>query len=151
MNPWKQYFLGRICSRTQEQHQDRKYYSHLRIRCRKRNLRRVGTTVQESGESGVWSTKEVKKETQGFPGGPVVQNPPCNREHQLNSWSKKIPHTMQQLSPHTTAIDPMLQSLCSAPIEATTMRGPCTTTRVAPMHCTCRKAWAAMKTQYSHK
>ena len=35
----------------------------------------------------------------GFPGGAVVKNPPCNVGHQLDPWSRKIPHAMGQLSP----------------------------------------------------
>ena len=36
----------------------------------------------------------------GFPGGPVVKNPPC-KGHQFDSWSGKIPHASEQLSPRT--------------------------------------------------
>ena len=39
------------------------------------------------------------KEKQGFPGGPVVKNPPCSAGgHRFDPWSRKIPRAVEQLS-----------------------------------------------------
>ena len=56
------------------------------------------------------------KETQhkaglgGFPGGPVVKNPPCNAgdSHSIPGGGTKIPHAAEQLSPCATATEPVL-------------------------------------------
>ena len=39
-----------------------------------------------------------------FPGGPVVENPPCNSEDKdlIPGWRTKIPHAMEQLNPCAT-------------------------------------------------
>ena len=36
-----------------------------------------------------------------FPGGPVVNNPPCNAQDvgSILGWGTKIPHATEQLSP----------------------------------------------------
>ena len=40
--------------------------------------------------------------------------------HQLDPWPSKIPHAAGLLSPHATATEPVLQSLCSAARQAHT-------------------------------
>ena len=86
------------------------------------------------------------KEKQGFPGGPVVKNPPCKaRGHRFDPCSGKIPHAMEQLSPWAPTAESALQSpratspepctpwsLCSATREATAMRRPSTATQEEP-------------------
>ena len=50
-----------------------------------------------------------KKSHWDFPGGAVVKNPPANAgENKLVSWSGKIPHATEQLSPCTTTTEPVL-------------------------------------------
>jgi len=41
--------------------------------------------------------------TGGFPGGPVVKNPPCSGGDSglIPGWGTKIPHAGQQLNPST--------------------------------------------------
>ena len=47
------------------------------------------------------------------------------RRHGFHPWVGKIPHaTKGQLRPWTTAIEPALQSQCSATRKATTIRSP---------------------------
>ena len=45
-------------------------------------------------------TQEEKKEKRvgGFPGGPVVKNPPCNARDigLIPAWGIKIPHAVEQ-------------------------------------------------------
>ena len=51
-----------------------------------------------------------------FTGGPVVKNPPCNTGDTVQSLGMKIPHIVEQLSPHATTPEaqaPQLQSLCT--------------------------------------
>ena len=46
------------------------------------------------------------REWLGFPGGSVVRNPPGQcRKHGFDSWSRKILHTVEQLSLRTTTTD----------------------------------------------
>ena len=49
----------------------------------------------------------------GFPGGPVIKNPPANagdmgssKYWTIHGWSSKLPHTTRQLSPGTTITEP---------------------------------------------
>ena len=45
----------------------------------------------------------------GFPGGLVVKNLPANAgDTEFSPWSGKIPHAVEQLSPHSTTIEPVL-------------------------------------------
>ena len=46
----------------------------------------------------------------GFPDGSVVKNPPANAGDmdEFNLWSRKIPHTAEQLSPGATTVEPTL-------------------------------------------
>ena len=81
-----------------------------------------------------------------FPDGSVVKNLPTMQETWVRSLVQKIPQAVEQLSPCTTATEPVLWSLgagpadahergpCSATREATALRGLCTTTRVASAH-----------------
>ena len=45
-------------------------------------------------------TFNTKTSTQGFPGDSVVKNRPGNAGHGLDPWSRKIPHAVEQTSPH---------------------------------------------------
>ena len=51
----------------------------------------------------------------GFPGGSVVKNSPASqcRRHKFDPWSRKIPQAEEQLSPCSTTVEPVRQSLCA--------------------------------------
>ena len=51
-----------------------------------------------------------KDMNQGFPGGPVVKNAPCNARDtgSIPGLGTKIPHVAEQLSPCTTATEQAL-------------------------------------------
>ena len=54
----------------------------------------------------------------GFPGGPVVKNPPCSAGgHRFDPWSRKIPRAMEQLSLCTKTIESVFWSSGAATIE----------------------------------
>ena len=54
------------------------------------------------------SGKTQENISKGFPGGPVVKNPPCNaRDTGFDRWSGKIPHAAEQLSPGATTTEPL--------------------------------------------
>ena len=42
-----------------------------------------------------------------FPGGPVLQPPPCSQGNMgsMPGWGTKVPHTAEQLSPHTATVE----------------------------------------------
>ena len=100
----------------------------------------------------------------GFPGGSVVKNLPECREHGFDSWSGKIPHTMRQLSPHTTTTEPGLYSLTATATEAHVPRA-CALQQEKPLEwvavsrtkeeplltATGEGPHVATKTQHSHK
>ena len=66
-------------------------------------------------------TSPFKITALSFPGGSVVKNPPTNAgDNRFDSWSRKIPHAKEQLSPCPTAIEPVLSL---------------GTTTTAPVHC----------------
>ena len=46
----------------------------------------------------------------GFPGGSVVESTCQCRRHRFNSWSRKNARAKEQLSPCTTAVEPVLWS-----------------------------------------
>ena len=48
----------------------------------------------------------MKKSKQDFPGGTVDKNPPANAGTWVRSWSGKIPHAIEQLSPCATTTEP---------------------------------------------
>ena len=54
-----------------------------------------------------------------FLGGRVVGNSPANAGDMFNLWSRKIPHAIEQLSPHTTTTEPMVQGLRGSTTEPT--------------------------------
>ena len=57
----------------------------------------------------VWKSFGIKRLWGGdFPGGPVVENPPCNAgdEGSIPGRGTKIPHAVGQLSPRATTKDP---------------------------------------------
>ena len=69
----------------------------------------------------------------GFPGGPVIKNPPANAGDMGSSLgrSSKIPHAARPLSPGATTTEPGCCNYWSplfvraqAPQEAITMRSP---------------------------
>ena len=75
-------------------------------------------------------------------------------EMRFNPWSRKIPHTVEQLSPRAATIEAHApQSLCcSATREATTMRSPHIATESSPpLTATRESPCAATKTQHSQK
>ena len=95
----------------------------------------------------------LKNYTVGLPGDSVVKNPPVkagdtgsiphlerfhmprsNQAHAHNYWSL---HTLE----------PVLHNQRNHCDEKPTHHN----SRVAPVHCNGRKAWAAMKTQHGHK
>ena len=108
---------------------------------------------------------------QYFPGSLVVKNSCQHRRHGLHPWSGKIPHAPEQLSPHATSIEPVLQSLASKTNESMChnqegyMLQSCALQqdkslqrevhalqrRVAPTYCNYKKACAAMKTEHRQK
>ena len=49
-----------------------------------------------------------------FPGGPVARSLPASAEDGFDHWVGKIPHAREQLSPGTTATEPVLWSLCTS-------------------------------------
>ena len=54
--------------------------------------------------------KKKKKKWWGGPwgdfhGGPVIKNPPANRENGFDPWSGKIPHAAGQLNPSATTTE----------------------------------------------
>ena len=57
---------------------------------------------------------------QGFPSGAVVDNLPANAGDKFSSWSGKIPHAAEQVSPCATSIESVLRSQ-GATIETTRM------------------------------
>ena len=55
----------------------------------------------------------VKMDLKGFPGGPVIKNPPANagdmgssKYWTIHGWSSKLPHATRHLSPGTTITEP---------------------------------------------
>ena len=55
------------------------------------------------------SMNRIRKSTQGFPGGAVVNNPPANAgRHGFEPWPGKIPHAVEQLSLCTATTEPAL-------------------------------------------
>ena len=61
--------------------------------------------------------KATEQEARDFPGGPVVENLPCNAEHagSVSSWGSKIPQASEQLSPCATTrefLHPVKDSVC---------------------------------------
>ena len=54
-----------------------------------------------------------------FLGGRVIGNSPANAGDMFNLWSGKIPHATEQLSPHTTTTEPVVQGLRGATTEPT--------------------------------
>ena len=96
----------------------------------------------------------------GFPG----KESACQcRRHGVDSWSGKIPHASEQLSPSATTIEPVLQSPGapttearalhsprSATGEATTMRRPCTARKGSPLTAT-RESQHTTNTQSSQR
>ena len=64
------------------------------------------------------------REWLGFPGGSVVRNLPGQcRKHGFDSWSRKISHAVEQLSPCTTTTDVAYpRTNLSATREVTAMR-----------------------------
>ena len=54
----------------------------------------------------------VKRHYGGFPGGSVVKNLPANAGDMglIPGWSWNIPHATEQLSPCTTATEPVILS-----------------------------------------
>ena len=68
----------------------------------------------EDAKSGLGGTLRGDSEVSrlsipGFPGGAVVENPPANAGvHGFESWSGKIPHAAEQLSPCATTTEPAL-------------------------------------------
>ena len=81
---------------------------------------------------------------EGFPGGSVVKNPPANAGDTGSipgpggshmPWSSSAP-VPQLLSPRAAAVEALMpKSLCSAAGEASSMKSPHATTRVAPTLC----------------
>ena len=61
------------------------------------------------GESDV---DAFKKDYWDFPGGAVVKNPLANAGDMglIHPWSRKIPHAAEQLSPCSTATEPMCRN-----------------------------------------
>ena len=67
----------------------------------------------------VCSSKDIHKNVQGFPGGPMVKNPPRNaRDTGFDPWSRKIPHAAGPLSLCATTNAPVLESLRATTPEA---------------------------------
>ena len=87
------------------------------------------------------------------PGGSVVKNPPANAGGMGSIPDRrKISCAVKQLSPCTTATEPVLYSPRSATREATAMRSPwATSSRAAPIHRSYREALGEVKTQHSQK
>ena len=54
---------------------------------------------------------DTQVSAQGFPGGPVIKNPPV-RGYRFDPWSGKIPHAMQYLRQCATATE----STCLEPV-----------------------------------
>ena len=46
----------------------------------------------------------LSNKERGFPGGPVVKNPPCNTRDMglISDWRAKMPHAMGHLRPKAT-------------------------------------------------
>ena len=103
---------------------------------------------------------------QGFPSGAVVDNPPANAGNKFSSWSGKIPHAAEQVSPscapepgsnywdhpHAATAEVCVPwRLCSETTEASTRRSPHTTGESPLLATTRKKARTATKTQHSHE
>ena len=70
----------------------------------------------------------------GFPGGPVVGNPPCNAGDTGLTPSQGRSHMpLRWLGLYIMTIEPRIKSLCSETRKATAMRSPCITTREQPL------------------
>ena len=91
-----------------------------------------------------------KCQFKGFPGGPVVKTTPANAgDTGFASWSRKIPHAMEQLSPCTTTTEPTCratatearvpQGLGSATKEPSAVRSPRPAARWQPPLAALRK------------
>ena len=86
-----------------------------------------------------------RKGIQGLPWWLSGKESACQcRRHRFNPWSRKIPHALKQLSPCTTAVEPVLQSPgttttepTAAATEAHVPESPCssTTRDVTTMRC----------------
>ena len=80
---------------------------------------------------------------------------PCRRLR-FDPWSGKIPHTVEQLSPRTTTIEPVLESSQTATTEAPepmllNKRSPRTTPREEPLFSVTREVHEATEIQHSQK
>ena len=61
-----------------------------------------------------------KKEYRGLPWGLSGKESACQcKRHGFDSWSQKIPHASEQLSPCTTTTEPVLQNSRAAAVEPT--------------------------------
>ena len=54
------------------------------------------------------TSEGVESRMQSFPGGSVIKNPPANAGDRFDSCPGMIPHGVEQLSVHITAIEPVL-------------------------------------------
>ena len=61
-----------------------------------------------------------KIQTESVPCGSEIKNPPPVQETGVLTWSGKIPHVVEQLSPWATAADPVYYSPGASTTEAHT-------------------------------
>ena len=67
--------------------------------------------------------KKQQHNTQEFPCGPVVKNPPAQcKWHGFDPWSGNIPQAARQLSLWAKTTEPATLEVCSATRETSTMR-----------------------------
>ena len=64
---------------------------------------------KKKGQAASFNPDIQKDKSQDIPGGPVVENPPCNAGDAglIPGQETKIPHAAEQLSPHTTTKESM--------------------------------------------
>ena len=85
-----------------------------------------------------WTTRKVseikeKKSNTGLPWWFSGKESACQcRRYKFDSWSMKIPHAAEQLSPRATTTEPVLYHPGAATREATAMRSSHTATRQQP-------------------
>ena len=92
-----------------------------------------------------------------FLGGSDGKESACQcRRHRFHSWSGKIPHAAEPLSPGTTTIEPVLSPHAQEPVprtgEATSVRSVCLTTGEWPLLASTReepvKPWRPSTAKY---
>ena len=97
------------------------------------------------------NSKQIKAKRRGFPGGPVVKNPPSNAGDagSIPGWGTKIPHAAGQLSLCATTTEPTRHNEREKNPHATTREKPTCCRKQREARAATKSPHAATKTQCS--